>query len=345
MIEKKLVVDLFCGCGGLSFGFLNAGYDIVLGIDHDINSLETFKKNHKSSQVICGDIMQIDTSEIEKHTNNMNVDVLIGGPPCQGVSLSGHRLKEDPRNELFSSYLKIVSQLKPSAFVMENVPGLIGLFNGELKDFLLKEFQKIGYAVSYKIMNAAEYGVPQSRKRVFFVGLLNGKKFEFPQPLISETITSFDALSDLPEKNLEDGSPYFYPASKKYQELMRKESNGIYNHQITNHSEKTTSIISLVPDGGNYKNLPLDLRQTRKVNIAWTRLNSQKPSFTIDTGHRHHFHYVYDRIPTVRESARIQSFPDSFIFVGNKTSQYRQVGNAVPPLLAEVIAKKLLEYI
>ena len=123
---------------------------------------------------------------------------------------------------------------------------------------------------------------------------------------------------------------------------MRKESKGIYNHQITSHSEKTKSIISLVPDGGNYKDLPLDLRETRKVNIAWTRLNSKKPSFTIDTGHRHHFHYVYNRVPTVRESARIQSFPDSFIFVGNKTSQYKQVGNAVPPLLANIKNHKVI---
>ena len=128
-----------------------------------------------------------------------------------------------------------------------------------------------------------------------------------------------------------------------YQKLMRCNSSKIYNHQITEHSDKTKEIIALVPDGGNYKNLPHELQQTRKVHIAWTRLNSQKPSFTIDTGHRHHFHYKWNRIPTVRESARIQSFPDDFIFLGTKTSQYKQVGNAVPPLMAEAIAKKLKE--
>ena len=124
--------------------------------------------------------------------------------------------------------------------------------------------------------------------------------------------------------------------------MIRKGSKSIFNHEITNHSEQTVEIISLVPDGGNYKNLPEHLHKTRNVNIAWTRLNSQKPSFTIDTGHRHHFHYKYNRVPTVRESARIQSFPDTFIFLGSKTSQYKQVGNAVPPLLAKKLTFSLL---
>ena len=120
---------------------------------------------------------------------------------------------------------------------------------------------------------------------------------------------------------------------------------GIHNHELTNHSEKTVDIISLVPDGGNYKDLPTEFQKTRKVNIAWTRLNSKKPSFTIDTGHRHHFHYEFNRVPTVRESARIQSFPDNFIFKGSKTSQYKQVGNAVPPILAKHLAVQLKRYL
>ena len=124
---------------------------------------------------------------------------------------------------------------------------------------------------------------------------------------------------------------------------MRKNSLGVYNHQATVHNDKTKAIISLVPDGGNYKDLPKDLQDTRKVHIAWTRLNSKKPSFTIDTGHRHHFHYSYNRIPTARESARIQSFPENFIFTGSKTRQLKQIGNAVPPLLGKAIAESLLE--
>ena len=126
---------------------------------------------------------------------------------------------------------------------------------------------------------------------------------------------------------------------------MRIDSRGIYNHQITQHTQKTIDTIALVPDGGNYKDLPLELQGTRKVNIAWTRLNSQRPSFTIDTGHNHHFHYKYNRVPTVRESARLQSFPDTFVFKGEKGSQLRQVGNAVPPLLAKAIAQALTDQI
>ena len=127
--------------------------------------------------------------------------------------------------------------------------------------------------------------------------------------------------------------------------MMREKSGGIYNHEITIHNEKTIKIISMVPDGGNYKNLPEDLQDIRKVHIAWTRLNSKKPSFTIDTGHRHHFHYKYNRIPTARESARIQSFPDDFRFLCSRTSQLKQIGNAVPPLMAQAIANELKKYL
>ncbi len=328
-MNKKTVVDLFCGCGGLSYGFINADYEVLLGVDNEPKALETFKKNHKNSSVICGDISKIGKKEIKAITGKRKIDVLIGGPPCQGVSISGHRLKEDARNELFSSYLRILSELKPEAFVMENVPGLIGLFNGELKDILLEKFAEYGYEVSYKILRADHYGVPQTRKRVFFVGLKKGEKFEFPDVMTENPVTCFEALSDLPEYSVENADKYVSIASSEYQKLMRKGSKGIFNHEITNHKERTAQIISLVPDGGTYKSLPPEFRDTRKVNIAWTRLNSQKPSLTIDTGHRHHFHYEFNRIPTVRESARIQSFPDSFIFLGNKTSQYRQIGNAV----------------
>jgi DNA (cytosine-5)-methyltransferase 1 len=345
MKSVKTFIDLFCGCGGMSHGFMEAGYKALLGVDNDSKALDTYVLNHKGSKAICGDIRNVTAKQITEKIGTKKIDVLIGGVPCQSVSLSGHRKADDPRNELFFSYTQILKNLKPKAFVLENVPGLVGLFGGQLKDALLEAFSKCGYTTSYKILTASAYGVPQTRRRVFFVGLLNSKdEFQFPEGS-EKIINCEDAISDLPECTLEDGSKYIISPKSGYQKMMRKRSPGVFNHYITHHSEKTVEIISLVPDGKNYKSLPENLRETRKVNIAWTRLNSTKPSFTIDTGHRHHFHYKYNRVPTVRESARIQSFPDSFVFTGNKTSQYRQVGNAVPPMLAEAIAEKLTEYL
>ena len=199
----------------------------------------------------------------------------------------------------------------------------------------------MGYTVAVKVLLASDYGVPQNRRRAIFVGLKDGNEFTFPIPFDTKKVTAEEALSDLPEHTVDDGGAYPFPPLSQYQQLMRSKSNCLYNHQTTTHNQKTIDIISLVPDGGNYKDLPVELQSTRKVHIAWTRLCSTKPSFTIDTGHRHHFHYSFNRIPTARESARIQSFPDEFFFTCSKTSQLKQVGNAVPPLLAKAIAKAL----
>jgi DNA (cytosine-5)-methyltransferase 1 len=352
MLIKKLinknhtVLDLFCGCGGLSLGFEMMGFDILLGIDSWHESLVTFKNNHINSQTICADLSNLSPLEVQKKILKNGVDVIIGGPPCQGFSISGKRDADDPRNKLYRSFVSFVKHFEPQAFIMENVPNLVSMNGGKIKDDIITEFEQLGYNVSYKIMVSSDFGVPQNRKRVFFVGLRNGKKFEFPNgKFIEKKITAYEAISDLPEQELEDGTKYIHPSYSDYQTLMRHGSKEIFNHQTTKHSEKTKEIISLVPDGGNYKNLPSSLQNTRKVNIAWTRLNSAKPSFTIDTGHNHHFHYKFDRVPTARESARIQSFPDSFIFYGKKNDQLKQIGNAVPPLLGKEIANKLKFYL
>ena len=226
---------------------------------------------------------------------------------------------------------------------MENVPNILSIGDGIVRDSILADFQELGYTVEYKVLTASDYGVPQNRRRAIFVGFRDGTHFEFPKAFTSAKITAEEALSDLPEQSIPDGSDYPQTPISDYQKLMRVNSPVLNNHQATIHNQKTVDIISLVPDGGNYKDLPSKLQGTRKVHIAWTRLNSKKPSFTIDTGHRHHFHYSYNRIPTARESARIQSFPDDFFFTCSRTSQLKQIGNAVPPLMAECIAKSLLE--
>lgn len=343
MKNKLNAIDLFCGCGGLSYGFEKAGYNILLGIDNDSKALETFELNHYGAKSICGDITEVTYEEdIKPLIGDQKIDVIIGGPPCQGMSLSGPRKFDDPRNKLYLSYIRLVKEIQPKAFVIENVPGLVGLFGGQIKDSIIEMFTEMGYQIQYKILCAADYGVPQNRKRVVFVGI---KKGEFVYPEIHENKVSCSmALSDLPTLEDELGEEvldYLTQPQNEYQKIMRENSEVVKNHVAANHSDKVKKIISLVPDGGNYKDLPDEYINSRNFHVAWTRFASDKPAPTIDTGHRHHFHYKYNRVPTVRECARLQSFPDDFIFLGNKTQQFRQVGNAVPPLMAQCIAEQL----
>jgi DNA (cytosine-5)-methyltransferase 1 len=342
---KPTVIDLFCGCGGLSFGFVEAGYDVVLGIDHWQDAIKTFEHNHKGSKGLVADLFNETPKEISKKTGIKKADIIIGGPPCQGFSIAGKRIVDDERNKLYQSFVSFVEFYKPQIFLMENVPNIVSMGKGIVKDNIIKDFEKLGYNVVYKVLLASEFGVPQNRKRAFFIGTKGKETFKFPDIKNPVIVSSSEAISDLPETSITDCSKYPLKSKSGYQKKIREGSKGLFNHEITKHTDQTIEIISMVPDGGNYKNLPEYLHKTRNVNIAWTRLNSQKPSFTIDTGHRHHFHYKFNRVPTVRESARIQSFPDTFIFLGSKTSQYKQVGNAVPPLLAEELAISLKKYL
>lgn len=346
MNNKPKVIDLFCGCGGLSQGFIDAGYNIILGIDKWQDAIETFNFNHKNSNGIVADLLTLSPETVSKNEKIDTVDVIIGGPPCQGFSIAGKRIVDDERNQLYKSFLHYVEFFKPKAFLMENVPNIMSIGKGAIKEQIIIDFEKIGYKISNKILLASDYGVPQNRKRAFFVGLRDGSVFDFPEPTTPDNkITSKQAISDLPEHTLKDGESYLFDSKSNYQKQMRNGNKVVFNHQITEHKDKTIEIIAMVPDGGNYKSLPKELHSTRKVNIAWTRLNSNKPSFTIDTGHNHHFHYEFNRVPTARESARLQSFHDDFIFKKGKTSQLKQIGNAVPPLLAKEIAIKLKKHL
>lgn len=353
-MKQLKVIDLFCGCGGFSKGFEEAGFKVCFGIDMWKDAVVTYQKNFPDATTLNEDITKVSGEDILKMAGLApdDVDVIIGGPPCQGFSVSGKRIIEDERNKLYKSYVQIVSEIMPKVFVMENVPGLVRLFKGQVAEQVLEDFTVIGYNVQMKILSAENYGVPQQRKRVFFVGVRNdlkekGLAFQYPEPFMGNGTdrpawTCKDAISDLdfvPDDRVagEDIS-YELPAVNVYQQSMREGSRSVLNHSITLHNARTKEIIAMVSDGGNYKELPEELQGTRKVHIAWTRMDSTKPCFTIDTGHNHHFHYKENRVPTVRESARIQSFPDTFEFIGIKTSQLKQVGNAVPPLLAKAIA-------
>lgn len=342
MGKKYNVIDLFCGAGGLSYGFERAGFDVLLGIDNDAAALKTFEFNHKNSKSICGDITQITYGDVKRLIGDVEIDVIVGGPPCQGMSLSGPRKFNDPRNKLYLSFIRLVKEIQPKVFIIENVPGLVTLFGGEIKDSIIEEFRNLGYNIEYKILCSADYGVPQARRRVVFAGYKKGK---FDYPAVNKKQVSCDeALSDLPpltDTTGESDMPYQTEPQSGYQKLMRARSGSVRNHIAARHSENVKNTIALIPPGGNYKALPEDYESTRNFHVAWTRFPYDRPAPTIDTGHRHHFHYKYNRVPTVRECARIQSFPDDFIFIGNKTQQFRQVGNAVPPLMAERIAEQI----
>lgn len=351
MSDKPTVIDMFSGCGGLSRGFIDAGYEVLIGVDFDESALKTFERNHEGAIALKGDLFKDETiGEMAKAINHRSVDVIIGGPPCQGFSLTGKRQEDDDRNKLFYSMVKAVERFQPKAFVLENVPSLATLYQGKAKTAILEEFGKLGYTINFQVLYAPDYGVPQIRKRIFFVGLKDGANFEFPEPVHTPEnyVTCEQAIGDLP--SLQDSvgqaiAKYTSPATSEYQKKMRANSSTLLNHVGTVHTDHVISVIRQVPEGGNHKDLPPGVGDSRKFNEAWTRYHSKKPSRTIDTGHRNHFHYKWDRVPTVRENARLQSFPDDFEFIGNKTQQYKQVGNAVPPLLGYHLAKKLKPYL
>ena len=342
-------IDLFAGAGGLSKGFMDAGVDIIVGVDNDKAALETFKKNHGHAEALCADLSKQETfDEIRKIAGKRSIDLVIGGPPCQGFSLSGPRNFDDERNKLYLAVLEIVKQYQPKAFIIENVPGMATLYKGQIKNEILRRFRDMGYNVECEVLCAADYGVPQIRNRLIFMGIRKDLGIpHFPEPLYTPEnyVTCRQALSDLPSRENEFGEEtdaYVSAPVTDYQKKMRGSNNVLYNHVATNHTQMVKDTIALVPEGGNYKDLPTGWGESRRFNEAWTRYHGDKPSKTIDTGHRNHFHYQYNRVPTVRENARLQSFPDDFVFYGTRTQQNRQVGNAVPPLLGYALAKELI---
>lgn len=348
MNNKKYMIDLFSGCGGLSFGFEQAGFECIVGVDSDKPALETFKYNHPKASAMHLDLSKEESiTEIISKIDNRKINLIVAGPPCQGFSLSGNRDETDKRNILFYSVFKLAASIKPKYIVIENVPGIATLYKGKAREAILEEFERLGYTCSEKILYAPDYGVPQIRKRMFFVGVLGDKVFEFPEPTHHKAnyLTCWDAISDLPSLENDVGSQvanYLSEPLTIYQDQMRDGAEKLFNHVGTNHSSLVVSVIKQVPEGGNHKDLPEGVGTSRKFNEAWTRYHSEKPSKTIDTGHRNHFHYKWHRVPTARENARLQSFPDSFRFLGSKTQQEKQVGNAVPPRLGYALGKQIL---
>ena len=332
------IIDLFCGIGGLSLGFEQAGFDVISAIDMWEDAVITYNHNRKLKVAKVETVERFNDNELLSIINKEHVTGIIGGPPCQGFSTVGRRDIDDPRNKMYLEFYKAVKLASPDFFVIENVKGMLTLNNGAFVKDLLTRFgeEGLGYTINYQLLNAADYGIPQNRYRVFFVGI-KGKKFEFP-PIYNYVLTAKDGISDL-EQSTNDR--YGTEPQNEFQKMMRGTCTHPINQDYTSHTEQTISIICQIPDGGNIRCLPREFWQVRKYNKAFERMGTFKPSNTIDTGHRNYFHYSEPRIPTVRESARLQSFPDDFEIIGTRGSQYKQVGNAVPPMLANIIAERI----
>lgn len=346
-------IDLFAGVGGLSLGFEANGFEILAAVEKDPHAVETFRYNHPDTPVVEVDLSDSAADESIRETVTREVDVILAGPPCQGFSLTGPRNLSDERNQLYMAVARAVQIFRPQAFVIENVPGMKGLFGGEVVREVVEHFGKLGegYSIWNDVLLAADYGVPQLRRRLFIIGLRSdlGSVFVPPDPTHAPEsyISCEEAIGDLPSRVDELGREedvYDSEPISRYQSEMREGSDALWNHVATNHTELVQSVIAQVPEGGNYKDLPPGVGTSRRFNEAWTRYHSGRPSKTIDTGHRNHFHYRWNRVPTIRENARLQSFPDQFRFLGTRTRQNRQVGNAVPPLLAAALARQVRNY-
>lgn len=356
------VVSLFSGGGGLDLGFIKAGYEIIWAVDNNKNAVETYKRNI-GNHIELADIANLHASLIPQ------ADVVIGGPPCQSFSLAGNRHTEDKRGQLVWRYIHIIEHLKPKAFVFENVTGLLSAKNkkGEkIIDLLTEAFAKIGYNISSQVMNAADYGVPQRRKRVIIVGLKKGK-FVFPKPTHSEKdsvlkpyVTVSDAIGDLGDAVCKEGQLADYTTSPQndYQRSLRCEK-GVTEHMMPQMSELDKYICKHVKPGGNYMDIPPNVQSERIKRLqrdgghttCYGRMRPDQPSYTINTYFNRpnvgcNIHYKYDRLITVREALRLQSFPDFYeIISSSKQGRNLIVGNAVPPLLAFKVASELKKYL
>ena len=345
------VLDLFCGAGGFSYGMdKNPHFHTVVALDFDEKAAETFKRNMPDTEVIVGDITDAAVKEnIVNLAREAEVNMIIGGPPCQGYSMKGKKLGlKDPRNFLFREYLNIVKVLSPEIFIIENVKGLLLASNGWFKDEILKTIEELGYVVEYGVLNASDFGVPQARERTIFI-CCKDKAISLPRPIEQKHTTVRDAISDLSYLESGEGEfeqEYITEAQTEYQKLMRQGSLKLFNHKASNHKQIAIEKLKMIPPEQGKEFLPSELHGNQKFKTTWGRLKWDEVSPTIDTrfdasSNGTNNHPYLNRAITPREAARIQSFDDNFVFYGSKVYVRRQIGNAVPPLLAKAIADQV----
>jgi DNA (cytosine-5)-methyltransferase 1 len=374
-------IDLFCGAGGLTEGFKLAGFEVTFALDRDKDSCETYRINHPEVRIECGSITDYTPAEIAKMAGG-RVDVVIGGPSCQGFSTAGRRhgwvRPEDERNRLWEHMLAVVDELKPRAFLMENVPGMVYWKEGHFGAKVLAAFEDLGYSVNKDILLAADYGVPQRRRRLFVVGVLAPRTFEFPAIThmggwrrdtlhlweakridqgLQRHLTVWDAIGDLPPIGAGPGlqvTDYLEGRATPFSRAMRGDETVLRDHEVGVLGEDHMALIRHVPQGGTWRDIPPHLlperfmggmRRTDSTNLIG-RLDPQLPSYTITTQFGNvttgcFTHPYEDRALSVREGARLQTFPDRYQFHGTMTSRCRQIGNAVPPHLGAVLASAI----
>ncbi len=347
---KPRCLDLFCGIGGLSLGLTAAGFDCVGGVDHWNDAALTFEHNLRH-RCMRADIRRLALAEIESFldASASDIDIVTGGPPCQGFSTVGKRDSNDPRNELWLAFRALVDQIRPAYVIMENVEGMLVMEDGVVRDAVINGFAQIGYRMKCKLLRAADYGVPQLRKRAVFLGWLDGLCApDFPPRSRDGIVTVGDAIFDLP--SLETGqsaTTYTSPPLTSYQADRRKNVQVLTNHEAANHPPRLVEVISHVPDGGNRKSIPDHLQPKSGFHNSYSRLASWKPAVAVTSNMRkpssaRAVHPKQHRGLTVREGLRLQSFDDDFTVLGSRSSQYLQVGNAVPPLLARAVGQAVV---
>jgi len=369
-MTKKRAVDLFCGCGGISAGLRLAGYEVVAGLDVEKNFIATFAHNFPNAHAITDSIITLSPADfaVKIGLKPGELDLLAGGPPCQGFSKNvprRHRYLDDPKNLLVKSFLEYAEYLRPRVILMENVAEMRNGFDGQYTDEVLTRLEAAGYSVSHAVLNAADYGVPQRRRRAFFFATRAGFTFHIPRPthvpspttpsLINKHeyhhVTVWEAIGDLPPLEHGEGTtitPYATEAQSEYQRTMRNEHGTVRNHIARKLQPKQHARLSSIEPGQGHKDLPISLQVKSGYSGAYARLTKDMIAPTITRwvfhpGSGRWGHPVSARVLSIREVARVQGFPDSYEFIGTYTQQAGQLGNAVPALLAEKIVRDLDE--
>ncbi len=359
MNNEFTAVELFAGAGGLGFGLANAGFKIVLVNEIEKDCAASFAFNHPTSKVLNIDIHEIDFQEEVKKCGLSAVTLVSGGPPCQGFSTVGSKNKKDARNSLFYEYLRVVAELNPAYILFENVAGFKRMYDGEAYKVLTAEIGLLGYDWVSSILEASDYGLPQKRHRTIIVGWKkNLSAVKLPSPSHVEIpnlfggqpkVSLMEAISDLPPLQANDcADGYLCSPENSYQEKMRGNESVLTEHTSANYGIKMQEILSLIPAGGTVNDLPARLRPKSYFANTYARLVPDMPSPTITRNFgtpssSRCVHPFQNRALSTREGARLQGFPDSYRFFGSKISKNLQIGNAVPPVFGEVIAREIIK--